>query len=216
MRHFAFRPSITIKGRENYGLRGFAGKPFHPPLTDIPVAAYLFAALFDIISLSMGDSSGAHSLFLVGTWLILGGVATSLLAALTGWADWHRSSEPGNQARRTVNAHAIIMLTVTAIALVNLILRLTAFWGDASTPAASMILAILAAAGVAWGATYGGSLVFDYGFNVEVAGDSPVWAPSEVDLLPGQHPAEASADAAASDTAAAATPTDQAAVPRAS
>lgn len=197
MRHFAFRPSITLKGRENYGLRGLAGKPFHPPLTDIPVAAYIFAAVFDIISLAMGDGSGAHSLFLAGTWLILGGIVVSLLAALTGWADWHRSSEPGNQARRTINAHAIIMLTVTAVALVNLILRFTAFWGAASTPAAAMILAVLAAAGVAWGATYGGSLVFDYGFNVEVAGDSPVWAPSEVDLLPGEHPAEAAADAEA-------------------
>jgi uncharacterized membrane protein len=197
MRHFAFRPSITIKGRENYGLRGFAGKPFHPPLTDIPVGAYVFAAVFDIISLAMGASSGAHALFLVSTWLILGGVVVSLLAALTGWADWHRSSEPGNQARRTINAHAIIMLSVTTIALVNLILRLTAFWGDASTPVMSMVLSIITAAAIAWGATYGGSLVFDYGFNVEVAGDSPVWATSEVDLLPGQHPADGGSEGGA-------------------
>jgi len=36
------------------------------------------------------------------------------------------------------------------------------------------------------GATYGGTLVFDYGFNVETAGDSPVWHKSEQDLYPGQ------------------------------
>jgi len=29
--------------------------------------------------------------------------------------------------------------------------------------------------------------VFDYGFNVETAGDSPVWHQSETDVLPGQH-----------------------------
>jgi hypothetical protein len=29
-------------------------------------------------------------------------------------------------------------------------------------------------------------LVFDYGFNVETAGDHPVWHNSEVDVLPGQ------------------------------
>jgi hypothetical protein len=30
--------------------------------------------------------------------------------------------------------------------------------------------------------------VFDYGFNVETAGDSPVWHQSEVDVFPGQKP----------------------------
>ncbi len=30
----------------------------------------------------------------------------------------------------------------------------------------------------------GGSLAYDYGFNVETAGDSPVWHPSEVDVFP--------------------------------
>jgi hypothetical protein len=36
------------------------------------------------------------------------------------------------------------------------------------------------------GATYGGGLVYDYGFNVETAGDHPVWHKNEVDVFPGQ------------------------------
>jgi hypothetical protein len=40
---------------------------------------------------------------------------------------------------------------------------------------------------VSVGATFGGTLVFDYGFNVEPAGDSPVWHKSERDVLPGHH-----------------------------
>ena len=40
---------------------------------------------------------------------------------------------------------------------------------------------------VGLGATYGGSLLFDYGFNVETAGDSPVWHQSETDVFPGDH-----------------------------
>ena len=36
------------------------------------------------------------------------------------------------------------------------------------------------------GGTIGGELTYDYGFNVETAGDSPVWAVSEVDVFPGQ------------------------------
>lgn len=203
MRHFAFRPSLTMSGRENRGLRGLAGKPFHPPLTDIPVAAYMFAAVFDVLSFAFAGATHANmarQMFLAGSWTVLGGVAVSLLAALTGWADWHRSSEPGTQARRTINSHATIMLLVTTIALVDLVLRL-AVWGDnGQTPLGIMILTIVAAGMIGVGATYGGSLVFDYGFNVEPAGDSPVWHQSEVNLLPGQH-GETEPDAQEPETA---------------
>ena len=40
---------------------------------------------------------------------------------------------------------------------------------------------------VALGAMFGGSLVYEYGFNVETAGDHPAWHTSEVDVLPGRH-----------------------------
>ena len=40
---------------------------------------------------------------------------------------------------------------------------------------------------MALGAAFGGTLVFDYGFNVETAGDSPVWHASETDVFPGEH-----------------------------
>lgn len=40
------------------------------------------------------------------------------------------------------------------------------------------------------------------GFNVETAGDSPVWHPSEGDGLPGQKPAEPAAGSGPASTAA--------------
>src|SRR4051812_9296513 len=46
MRKFSVRPTLTLRGRTFKGLRGWAGKPTHPPLTDLPIAAYLFAAAF--------------------------------------------------------------------------------------------------------------------------------------------------------------------------
>jgi uncharacterized membrane protein len=101
--------------------------------------------------------------------------------------DWLRSSEAGTQARRTANTHATIMLTVTALVVVDIVLRLNGYHTDVSTPVGIMILSLVIAAFVSLGATYGGSLVFDYGFNVEAAGDSPVWHPSETDVLPGEH-----------------------------
>src|SRR3954470_17448049 len=188
MRRFSFGPALSMSGRKNKGLRGYAGKPFHPPLTDVPITAYLFAAAFDILSIATHSSHTAlaHQFFLAGTWTLLGGAAVSLLTALTGWADWHRSSEPGTQARRTINAHAITMITVTVIVLVDLIVRVTAYDDGHWTPAGIMILSVIAALLVTLGATLGGSLVYDYGFNVETAGDHPVWHHNEVDVFPGQ------------------------------
>ena len=49
MRKFSVRPTLTLRGRKFKGLRGWSGKPTHPPLTDFPVAAYVFAAVFDYL-----------------------------------------------------------------------------------------------------------------------------------------------------------------------
>ena len=194
MRRFSFGPSLVLKGRKNKGLRGFAGKPYHPPLTDVPITAYIFAAVFDVLSCVLYDGHAelAKEMFHAATWLFLGGAAVSVLAALTGWADWHRSSEPGTQARRTINAHAIIMIVVTALSLLDIALRLTAYSDDTYASTGLAVLSAAIAIGVTVGSTYGGTLVFDYGFNVETAGDSPVWHKSEVDVYPGKKPAKAS------------------------
>ena len=185
MRRFSVRPAITLKGRKFKGLRGWAGKPFHPPLTDFPIAAYVLAAVFDVLSVIGGDDhEWSRELWHAGTYVFLGGAAVSVFAALTGLFDWLRSSESGTQARRTANTHATIMVTVTVLALADIALRLNGYHTDASTPVGIMILSLVIAGLVSWGATYGGSLVFDYGFNVETAGDSPVWHKSETDVLP--------------------------------
>ena len=48
-RLFSIRPTLSLKGRRSQGLRGFTGKPFHPPLTDFPIVCYVLAAIFDLI-----------------------------------------------------------------------------------------------------------------------------------------------------------------------
>jgi uncharacterized membrane protein len=191
VRHFTFGPSLSIAGRKNKGLRGLAGKPLHPPLTDIPIAAYLFTAVFDVLSLLLYRSheSLATELYRAGTWVLLGGAAVSLLAALTGAVDWWLSSEPGTQARRTINAHALTMITVTVLVLVDLVWRLTAAAHEESAPAGIAVLSVVAAVLVSIGASIGGSLVYDYGFNVETAGDHPVWHTAEADVYPDGHTA---------------------------
>jgi uncharacterized membrane protein len=188
MRKFSFRPAFSMRGRTFKGPRGWSGKPLHPPLTDIPIAAYDLGAVFDGISLVGGDDKAwANDFWHAGTYVFIGGAVVSVFAALTGLVDWAQSSEPGTQARRTVNAHAAAMVTVTVLALIDIVWRLSEYNTSASTPGGIFVLSVVIALLVGIGATFGGSLVFDYGFNVETAGDHPVWHKSETDVFPGQH-----------------------------
>jgi uncharacterized membrane protein len=119
--------------------------------------------------------------------VFVGGAAVSVLAAITGFWDWLRSTEAGTQARRTANAHATAMVVVTVLALTDIVLRIADYDSRVSPSTLVLVLSIVIAVLVTLGAALGGTLVFDYGFNVETAGDSPVWHPSETDVLPGEH-----------------------------
>ena len=187
MRIFSFRPALTFKGRKSHGLRGFEGKPFHPPLTDIPIGAYMLAAAFDVISRIGSDQAWGRDFYRAASFTLIGGAAVSVLAALTGFLDWLRTTEKGTQARRTVNAHAWTMVTVTVLVLVDIALRWFSHWDAPATPMPVLVLTVAAALLTALGSAIGGTLVFDYGFNVETAGDSPVWHKSETDVLPSEH-----------------------------
>jgi uncharacterized membrane protein len=198
MRKLSIRPTLTLRGRKFKGLRGWSGKPTHPPLTDIPVAAYVFGAVFDIIAVLGRHESWSQDFFRAGTFVFIGGAAVSVLTALTGFWDWLRSTEKGTQARRTANTHAWTMIAVTVLALVDIALRLNVYSSRTYPTIAILVLSIVVAALVAIGATFGGSLVFEYGFNVETAGDSPVWHRSEHDVLPGQESAPPASEEAES------------------
>ncbi len=206
-RLFSIRPSVTIRGRRFNGVRGWKGKPSHPPLTDFPIACYTVAAVCDVVSLiaagnapDVGGSSGidpvAHDFFMAGTIVLVFGFVVSLATALTGFWDWWkgvpRQRNGGGwigraqhtQVWRTANWHMAVMLTVTAIVIVDIAIR----WSQLHDGSASLvvtILSVLAAGLVAYGAAYGGSLVFEYQFNVESMKGSTVWDETEVDQLPG-------------------------------
>ena len=185
MRTFSFRPALTFEGRRFRGLRGFSGKPFHPPLTDATLGAYLLASAFDVVSYLASSQSWAHDLYRAGTFALIFGAISSVATVLTGFWDWLRSTQKGTQVRRTANAHAWTMVAMTMAVVVNLVLRLPE--PDAvATPgpqlAASLVTLVLAVIG----GMIGGSLVYDYGFNVQNSKDHPVWHPSETDVFPGE------------------------------
>ena len=198
-RLFSIRPAITLRGRKFFGIRGWAGKPSHPPLTDFPIVCYVLAAAVDVVSYvaSHGDHGHvAHDFFVTGTIVIIAGGIVSLGTATTGFWDWwkgmaRKKTGPIGRARhtqvwRTANWHMTVMLTVTAIVIVDIVLRLSDLDRQAASVAV-MILSVVAGLLVAYGATYGGSLVFDYQFNVEsLSKDSTVWDETEEDQFPGR------------------------------
>ena len=186
MRRFSFRPSLTLRGRKFKGLRGFAGKPFHPPLTDVPIGAYTIVAGTDLLSrfLQSGHKAVAFELYKGGTFTMWGGAIVSLATALTGFWDWWKSSDTGTQARRTINAHAWTMITATVLVVVDLIMRTWVYDTNAYTPGRVLVISLVIFVLITIGGTLGGELTYDYGFNVETAGDSPVWAKSELDVMP--------------------------------
>jgi uncharacterized membrane protein len=186
MRQFSVRPTLTMRGRTFKGVRGWSGKPSHPPLTDFPIAAYIFGAAADVIAALGRHHAWSRDFFRAGTFLFIGGAVVSLLAATTGLCDLVRSTEKGTQARRTANTHGLTMAFVTALAAVDIGLRLNVYHTRTHPTVAILIVSIVVAGLVALGATFGGSLVFEHGFNVENATDSPAWHVSETDVMPGE------------------------------
>jgi hypothetical protein len=78
------------------------------------------------------------------------------------------------------------MVGVTVLALVDIALRVFAYPNDAYTGVVVLVVSLVTVTLLTAGAALGGLLVYEYGFNVETAGDSPVWHHSERDILPGR------------------------------
>ncbi len=182
-RLFSIRPGLSFKGRKFKGLRGWAGKPLHPPLTDIPIGAYILAAVFDVISYFVGPSEVGEDLFRAATWLLIAGIVASVPTIVTGFWDWWKSTPPRTQAWRTANWHMAVMLATTVIVAIEILMRLSGFDDVTATPTDLLLLSVLTALTVSFGAIYGGALVYDYEFNVE-QDNGHAWAESETDVLP--------------------------------
>jgi len=162
-----------MKGRKFKGIRGWAGKPTHPPLTDIPVAAYVLVAVFDVISFvaSRNDpfSNVARDFFVAGTHVVWAGAIISVFTIITGFWDWLKSTPNRTQAWRTANWHMAVMLTASMLVAANIMLRF-AYWEtgyEQGTDGTIMALSVVVGLLVMFGSLYGGAMVYEFAFNVE-------------------------------------------------
>ena len=172
-RWFSIKPSLTMRGRKFKGIRGWSGKPLHPPLTDIPVAAYVLVAVFDIVSFVAWkkdpDSNVARDFFVAGTHVIVAGAIVTIPTIITGWWDWLKSAPNRTQAWRTANWHMAVMLTMSMAVAVNIMLRF-AYWQtgyEQGTDSTILTLSVVVGGLVVFGALYGGAMVYEFAFNVE-------------------------------------------------
>jgi uncharacterized membrane protein len=164
-RLFSIRPTLTLRGRRFLGVRGWTGKPTHPPLTDFPIVCYVLAAGCDVVSFAAGSAAVQHDFFMAGCIVIVAGAVVSLGTATTGVWDWWKGLARDRRTGPIGRAQH------------------TQVWRSAAV----MVLSVVAGLLVAFGAAFGGALVFEYQFNVESIGKgSTVWDETEVDQLPGR------------------------------
>ena len=184
MRAFSFRPALSIRGRKFKGLRGFAGKPFHPPLTDVTVGAYTIGPLLDVVSYLFRDSNWAGDAHKAAAIVLLLGAVSSLATVATGFADW-LNTQKGTQIRRMANAHAWTMVVMAVFVTANLFYKFLAGGGDyyGRPDLLGATLSVIVLALVTIGGTIGGSMTYDFGFNVETASDNHVYHVSEHDIV---------------------------------
>jgi uncharacterized membrane protein len=166
-------------------LKGFPGKPSHPPLTDASIGAYTAAvAMLVAGALGLEAAQMAH-----GALLALSlGLILAAPTATTGLLDW-LDLPKGSPARATATLHLFTMVAATVLfALTWLAQRPGYVDGEITT--LGLILGIVAEAVLAIGGTIGGSLAYVYGVRVLKRADAPVAAA----LIPGRLPPEAPAD----------------------
>jgi len=144
------------------------GHPLHPVITDIPVAAWMITAVFDVLWLISPTAfawaaRGAEVTVLLGLLGALGAIVTGL----TDWSDTYG-------AERGVGLnHALFNALATMLYLVSFVLRLLQAPGDSILTA---IIGFVGLASVIYAAYLGGDMVFTKGTGVnhtawEAAGD---------------------------------------------
>jgi uncharacterized membrane protein len=149
-------------------LRGFPGHPSHPPLTDVTIGAYTFAAIAAILS----KVGVAEHGFARGWWLaLLVGAISSALTVLTGALDWLKISS-GTPLKRTANLHAVTMATATVFFVLAIVFGHDEY-ARGAVGSGGLILTLVGFALLTVGGTMGGSIVYVHGMRVLNLVDEP-------------------------------------------
>jgi uncharacterized membrane protein len=158
-------------------LKGWPGKPSHPPLTDASIGAYTVGvAMLVLGALGVEEEQMAHgSLLAIG-----GGLALAAPTALTGLLDW-LDLPKGSPARKVATIHLFTMVLATVLFALTFIAQLDGYKDD-QVETLGWILGLGAEGLLAAGGYIGGTLAFVYGVRVLKREDA---SPNEA-LIPGR------------------------------
>jgi uncharacterized membrane protein len=138
--------------------------PSHPMFVHFPVALYLAALVFDVMSRIHPDPA----LVRAGTYLIIGAFIGTAFAVTTGLVDWWGMIR-GSSKRRLATRHMLFQLTAAAFFVADFLLR----WGNRDAERAEISWILLGAIGysiLAVGQWMGGVLVYEKGMRVSTGG----------------------------------------------
>jgi uncharacterized membrane protein len=168
----------------SYLVRGLPGHPLHPPLTDATIGIYTFATVAAILSkLGLADHAFAQAWWLA----LIVGLITTVLTALTGFADWLTLTW-GSELWKTATLHLTAMVTATVF------FGLAAIFGhggytDHAVTTGAFILTLIGFGLLTAGGWLGGAITYVHGMRVLSLVDEP--AAKAVAPVPSEEKVEA-------------------------
>ena len=130
------------------------GHPLHPLLVPIPIGLFVSTLVSDAVFVGGGTAGWAEA----SRWLLGGGLAGALLAALAGFTDF--AANPRIREFRAAWRHLFANLTLVLVEGINLILRLP----DAGVAGSfGIVLSAVAVLVLLFSGWQGGELVFRHG-----------------------------------------------------
>lgn len=150
-------------------VRGFPGKPLHPPLTDASIGAYTVGvAMLVAGALGLEEEQMAHGALIAISF----GLILAVPTAITGLLDW-LDLRKGSPARKTATIHLMVMLAATALFAVTWLLQRPGYVDD-EVRIAALVAGLVSEALLAAGGNIGGVNVFVYGVRVLKRPETPV------------------------------------------
>jgi uncharacterized membrane protein len=170
--------------KPSYLVRGLPGHPLHPPLTDATIGIYTFATVAAILSkLGLAEHAFAQAWWLA----LIVGLVTTVLTALTGFADWLTLTW-GSELWKTATLHLTAMITATVFFLLAAIFGHGGYTDHAVTTGA-FILTLIGFVLLSAGGWLGGAITYVHGMRVLSLVEEP--AAKAVAPVPSEEKVEA-------------------------
>ncbi len=139
-----------------------AGHPIHPMLVPLPIGLWIFSLVCDLIYVA---GWGGDAFRTVAFYCMVGGVIGGLIAAIPGLIDM--LSLPAGP-KRTAIIHMSLNLTIVALFVVNVLLRIA----NPESLRVPVWLSVIAVALLTVSGWLGGRLVYEHGVAVDT-GEEP-------------------------------------------